>query len=66
MFLLYINDMSAVSNALIPILFADDTNVFIESTNMDNMIRNMNYELAKLLIWLRTNKLFLTLKKLIL
>ena len=34
LFLLYNNDMLTVSNILFPILFADDTNVFMSRNNM--------------------------------
>ena len=30
LFLIYINDLSAVSQVTFPIMFADDTNVFIQ------------------------------------
>lgn len=32
LFLIYINDLAAVSNTLCPILFADDTNLLISNT----------------------------------
>ena len=47
LFLLYINDMASVSNVLFPILFADDTNVFLSGNNVDEVIRIMNNELTK-------------------
>jgi hypothetical protein len=63
LFLLYINDMATVSKTLFPLLFADDTNVFIDGTDMDEMICTMNNELEKLLFWLRSNRLSLNINK---
>ena len=63
LFLLYINDMAAVSHVLFPILFADDTNVFLNGSNVDDMIRTMNNELMKINEWLYCNKLSLNVSK---
>lgn len=63
LFLLYINDIVNVSNKLFPILFADDTNVFIEGQDLNDMTVVMNRELCKLVIWLNINKLSLNVKK---
>ena len=59
-FLLIINDLPNVSDKLFSILFADDTSVFIEGKNIDEVIGT---ELAKLTVWLATNKLTLNIKK---
>lgn len=63
LFLLYINDIVNVSEKLLPILFADDTNMFITGNNIDVMIQTMNEVLEKLMLWLNTNKLSLNVKK---
>ena len=63
LFLMYINDMAAVSHVLFPILFADDTNVFLNGSNVDDMMRTMNNELMKINEWLYCNKLSLNVSK---
>ena len=47
LFILYINDLANVSENLFSILFADDTTVLIEGTNINTMIAALNCELAK-------------------
>ena len=39
LFILYINDLSSASELLYPILFADDTSVFIEGDNLEETVR---------------------------
>ena len=63
LFLLYINDIANVSNVLFSILFADDSNAFLTGKNIETMINIMNLELAKLVIWLKANRLSLNIKK---
>ena len=48
LFILYINDLATVSENLFSLLFADDTTVLIEGTNINTMIATLNCELAKL------------------
>ena len=55
--------MASVSNVLFPILFADDTNVFLSSNNADELIKIMNIELTKIVDWLDCNKLSLNVSK---
>ena len=62
-FLICINDLPNVSDKLFSILFADDTSVFIEGKNIDEVIGIVNTELAKLTVWLAANKLTLNIKK---
>ena len=38
--ILYVNDICNVSKELLPILFADDTNVFINGTDVNYMLKN--------------------------
>ena len=47
LFLLYINDMPKCSNILEFHLFADDTNLFLNSPNILNLETNLNVELEK-------------------
>lgn len=63
LFLVYINDMSNVSDKLFSVFFADDSNVFLNDKNINKLIVNMNIELEKLLHWINTNKLSLNVKK---
>ena len=57
LFLLYVNDIVEVSSVLLPILYADDTSLFLIGKNINVLIHNMNDELAKVLQWLNCNKL---------
>ena len=61
--MLYINDLSNVTDALFQILFADDTSVYIEAKNESMVISILNDELANINIWLKANKLTLSLDK---
>lgn len=63
LYLLYVNDMANVSTNILPILFADDTNVFIEGNNIDTIIEKMNLEMNKLVEWTIANKLSLNVDK---
>ena len=63
LFLLYINDLTNVSSFFMPILFADDTNLFCTGTDLKNMIRQVNEELAKIYAWVNANKLSLNIDK---
>ena len=40
LFLLYINDLPSVSKLFMPILFADDTNLFCNGPNLNELIEN--------------------------
>ena len=57
------NDFSRASDLLFSILFADDTTVFIEGQNYNNIIFTLNTELQKLDVWLQANKLTLNTAK---
>ena len=63
LFILYINDFSRSSDLLFSILFADDTSVFIEGTNYDQVIDIVNNEFERINIWLKANKLTVNIKK---
>ena len=65
LFLLYIkfNDMPKCSNILEFNLFADDTNLFLDSPNILNLETNLNVELGKGSQWLYANKLSLNIEK---
>ena len=38
-------------------MFADDTNLFIYDSNMENLFETMNEELRKVATWSKANKL---------
>ena len=63
LFFIYINDLSTVSEACLLILFADDTNIFITSKNIDLMCQQLNDDLEKIQEWLCCNKLSLNVVK---
>jgi hypothetical protein len=63
LFLLYVNDIASVSKLLFPLMFADDTNVFLSGKNIDTLAEKMNIELGKICSWLYANKLSLNVKK---
>ena len=63
--LIYVNDMSNLSQLLFTILFADDTNVFTIGKYVRELIAIMNNELTNIVECLNVNKLALNVKKLI-
>ena len=63
LFIMYVNDFSRASALLFSILFADDTNVFIEGIRYEDIIFNINNELEKISVWLGANKLCINVKK---
>ena len=63
LFLIYINDLSNITTLLFTILFADDTNIFLQGKNIDDLVKQMNLELSKIVMWLEVNRLSLNIKK---
>ena len=63
LFIIYMNYFSRSSDLLFSILFADDTSVFIEGTNLTNISQILNTELENVNIWLKANKLTVNIKK---
>ena len=63
LFLLYNSDIVTSSELFKFIMFADDTNIFLSIISLDLLVSNVNIELAKVLHWLRLNKLSLNIKK---
>ena len=57
------NDFSISSDLLFSILFSDDTSVFIEGTNFENIAKILNTELEKVNMCLKSNKLTINTKK---
>ena len=54
---LYINDLSAVSDITFPIMFADDTSIFIQGQDLYKIEEELNCETKRLSTWLKINKL---------
>ena len=63
LFILYINDISKVSDNLCSILFADDSSFFIQGKDVTLMTSILNIELRKLVLWIQSNKLSLNVEK---
>ena len=63
LFLIYINDLYHVCENSIPILFADDSNLFFSGTDPTVMEQNINIELENISTWLKVNKLSLNIGK---
>ena len=63
LFLLYINNLSSVSEYCYSVLFADDTNVLISGENIDVLCSRLNEELESIREWLCCNKLSLNFSK---
>ena len=63
LFLLYINDLSNISELLKSILFADDTNIFASGKDLVQLQNNINSELCNLVKWFKVNKLSLNISK---
>ena len=55
--------MAYVSNQLLTVLFADDTNIFDTNNDLKALINNVNSELHKIMNWLNVNKLYLNIDK---
>ena len=47
LFILYINDFAKVSDKLFHVLFADDTNVFLNGKYMNMLIDTIQHELSR-------------------
>lgn len=63
LFLIYINGLVAVSDTTMPLLFVDDTSIFVSNRNITTLIRDLNYDLINYSTWFQTNKLSLNVKK---
>jgi len=63
LFLLYVNNMTNISQYLMFLLFADDTNLIYSNANLEELFRVINSELEKLSDWFKANRLSLNVKK---
>ena len=60
---IYINDLPSVSDLFMPILFADDTNLFCTGKDLKALSHKINEEIAKIYAWVNANKLSLNIDK---
>ena len=56
LFIIYINDLPNVYSLTQSLLFADDTSIFCSHRDANHLV-SINNELAKIIIWLKVNKL---------
>ena len=63
LFLIYINDLSTISNDFYPIMYADDSSFYLSGPSPETLINIANTELTKVFQWLIQNKLSLNVKK---
>ena len=63
LFLIYINDLSNICGSMMPLLFADDTNLFKSGQNYKHIQNEIEKDLTKISEWLKINKLSLNIKK---
>ena len=62
-FLVCVNDLPSRCSSALPILFADDTNLFLSGRDPKCIERMMNEDLKEIARWLRVNKLSLNIKR---
>ena len=63
LFLVYINDLANVSKNVFPVMFADDTNVFLRGRDVNETVKLMNTELNDIVVWLNANVVSLNIEK---
>ncbi len=63
LFLIYVNDISCISEKISCILFADDTNIFTTGKTLSDISVKINNELKFVNEWLHCNKLSLNISK---
>jgi hypothetical protein len=63
LFLIYINDLHHATDKLDIILYADDSNLFLQSKTLSEIETKMNLELPNWVTWLQSNRLSLNVSK---
>ena len=63
LFLLYVNDLKNATNLLDPIMYADDTNLFITHKDISYLFETANLQLERINQWFISNKLSLNVSK---
>ena len=59
--LIYVNDLYKASSILKPLMFSDNTNLFLPNQDINKLFNDV--DLQKMPIWLKANKLFLNITK---
>ena len=63
LFLIYINDLFRSSSRLTLIMFADDADLFVSDSSIENVSETMNKELKTVATWFKANKLSSNISK---
>ena len=63
--IIYINDLANICKYMMPLSFADDTNLFRGGENIDDIHDEISHDLDSISEWLKSNQLSLNIKKLI-
>ena len=63
LFLLYVNDLKNAPNVLDPIMFADDSNLFLTHEGISYLFETANLQLERISQWFVSNKLSLIVSK---
>ena len=63
LFLTYINDLCSACHHSQPLLFVDDTNLFLSGSGICQLQQNMESDLMNIAEWLKASKLSLNIKK---
>ena len=63
LFIIYINDLASAAPNLFSLMFADDSNMFLQGKDLKHMQEIMNKDLYNVSIWLKVNKLSLNIDK---
>ena len=59
LFLIHIHDLAGICKHTMPIFFADDSNLFVNGTDLKVMESQLNDDLCSVSTWLKVNKLSL-------
>ena len=63
LFLVYVNDLKNASNLLDPIMYADDTNLFLTHKDISYLFEIANLQLERINLWFISKKLSLNVSK---
>jgi hypothetical protein len=63
LFIIYINDLVNASSKLFPLMYADDTSLFISGNDIHALVDTVNTELQKVITWMRANRLSVNITK---
>ena len=63
LFLIYVNDLANIVQELFKLMYADDSNLFLQGSDLPLMERTFNHGLAQISKWLKLNKLVLNIDK---